>query len=198
MRPLMLASSSPRRRELLFEMGIPFETCSPRVDEQLVGQPRQVVRTLAKRKALAALALHPQRTILAADTLVCVNGQVLGKPEDLADAARMLRLLSGAWHEVYTGLCLLHQGRQIVAHARTLVQFCRLSELDVQAYCQSGEAMGKAGAYAIQGIAGMYVRQIRGSYTNVVGLPTALVRRLLMAHVEEYKDGIIKYGTHRA
>lgn len=182
MHKLILASASPRRQELLSQMGLAFEVVAPEVDEQVEGQADEVVLALAQRKALSVADLHPEAYVLAADTLVYQDGQPLGKPRDAADAARMLALLSGRWHEVHTGLCLIAPGgAQHTAHALTQVQFCALSEADIASYCDSGEPFGKAGAYAIQGLGGMYVEQICGSYSNVVGLPTALTRRMLQS-----------------
>lgn len=177
---LILASASPRRQELLAQMGFDFEVFVPQVDEQLPGEPVDVVQALARRKAQAAAAVHPDGLILAADTLVYANGQTLGKPENLEEAAGMLRLLSGSWHEVFTGVCLMKAGKEQTAYAKTRVLFSPLTAADIIAYCQSGEPMGKAGAYAIQGLGGQFIEEIAGSYANVVGLPTALVRRMMM------------------
>ncbi|NLE69710.1 MAG: septum formation inhibitor Maf [Clostridiales bacterium] len=178
-RELILASTSPRRQELLTQMGLPYQVFSPEVDEHLTGSPAEVVMALARRKALAAAGFHPGAAVLAADTLVHIQGELLGKPEDCNDAARMLRLLSGSWHEVVTGVCLVVDGVVETAHAATRVLFTALTEDEIRFYCESGEPMGKAGAYAIQGLGGMFISEIHGSYTNVVGLPTALVRQML-------------------
>ncbi len=178
-RQIILASASPRRQELLTQMGVPFQVHAPQVDEHLTGSAKQVVLELARRKALAAVSAHPQAVVLAADTLVAINGVVLGKPKDLQDAARMLGLLSGAWHEVHTGVCLALDGKIETAHAKTRVQFSDLSQDEIALYCANGEPMGKAGAYAIQGLGGMFIQQIHGSYTNVVGLPTSVVYQML-------------------
>ena len=178
-RRLILASSSPRRQELLSQMGLTFTVFSPDVDENLSGSPESVVAALAQRKSRAAAERFPDDVVLAADTLVSVNGQTLGKPEDDKDAARMLRLLSGVWHQVHTGVCLIANGQVYPAQAVTQVLFSRLEDREIQAYVASGEPMGKAGAYAIQGLASMYIEEIAGSYTNVVGLPTSKVRELL-------------------
>lgn len=176
---LVLASASPRRRELLASIGIPFELCSVDVDEHEAGEPDAVVQTLALRKAMAAAALHPDRLILAADTLVYAQGETLGKPGDAQEAGRMLRLLSGKAHLVYSGICLL-KGELRLQHVEcTKVFFEPLDEAEIAAYVRSGEPFGKAGAYAIQGLAGKYVSRIEGSYSNVVGLPLHAVIRLL-------------------
>lgn len=176
---LILASSSPRRQELLRQMGIDFDVCVPQVDESLDAEPKTLVLALSERKALAVAESHRDAAVLAADTVVSIGSTVLGKPRDARDAARMLSLLSGAWHEVHTGISLYVGGQFAKAHAMTRVRFSDLSRDEIAAYCESGEPMGKAGAYAIQGLGGMFVEEIIGSYTNVVGLPTALVRRML-------------------
>ncbi len=179
--PLILASGSPRRRELFFLMGVPFEIAAPEVDETCQGSPEERVLLLAQRKAEAALALYPKRLILAADTLVARGGSVLGKPGSREEAVNMLLSLSGGWHQVYTGVCLLDGlgGGRETAFERTEVCFSSLDEALARAYVETGEPMDKAGAYAIQGSGGMFVEEIRGSASNVVGLPMALVRRML-------------------
>jgi septum formation protein len=160
-------------------MGLSYEVFSPDVDENLEGSPTEVVIELARRKAVTAAEVYPECVILAADTLVSVGDEVLGKPQDTQDAERMLKLLNGTWHEVHTGVCVIAEDVQQVGHAVTQVLFAAMSPEEILAYCRSGEPMGKAGAYAIQGLGGMFIDQIRGSYTNVVGLPTSLVRQLL-------------------
>ena len=160
-------------------MGLDFLVFSPDVDEALFGAPETVVSQLAQRKAQAAARRFPKDVVLAADTLVSINGESLGKPRDEQDAARMLRLLSGAWHQVYTGVCVIANGQVLQEEAVTQVLFAQLSDEEIAVYVKSGEPFGKAGAYAIQGIASMYIEEIRGSYTNVVGLPTSKVRELL-------------------
>jgi septum formation protein len=117
--------------------------------------------------------------ILAADTIVYAMKEILGKPKDLTDAARMLRLLSGNVHQVYTGVCLVSGEKLLEGTAVTDVLFSRMTQEDIAFYCASGEPLGKAGAYAIQGLGSMFIEEISGSYTNVVGLPTTLVRRML-------------------
>lgn len=176
---LVLASASPRRQELLRSIGIRFELCAVDVDEHESGAPEQVVQTLAARKAKAAQAVRPGRLILAADTLVHAKGETLGKPADEHDARRMLRLLSGSWHEVYSGVCLMRDDLRLCHVECTRVLFEPMSEQEITRYIASGEPHGKAGAYAIQGLAGQYVSRIEGSYSNVVGLPLHAVVRLL-------------------
>lgn len=179
--PMILASGSPRRKELLSLMGVPFEAVSLNTDENCTGQPWERVLMLADRKAEAALSLYKDRLILAADTLVARDGHVLGKPSSFDEAMQMLLTLSGGWHEVYTGVCLLDGKslRKETAYDKTLVRFSELTEELARMYVNTGEPMDKAGAYAIQGVGGMFVEEIRGSASNVIGLPMALVRRML-------------------
>ena len=177
---LILASASPRRRELLSLTGLPFTVDAPDVDESCTLPPREAVVELSRRKALAAAALHPGCVVLAADTLVAVDDTALGKPHDEADAFRMLRLLSGRWHQVYTGVTVIGPDGMILSEADgTDVHFESMTDEDVRRYIATGEPMDKAGAYAVQGIAGLWIDQLRGSHTNVIGLPMALVRRML-------------------
>jgi len=177
-----LASRSPRRSELLRRAGIQFRVQAADVDETAFpGEPPVgYVRRLALAKAQAV----PGDLVLGADTIVVIDGQILGKPADVRDAARMLRLLSGRPHEVITGICLL--GRHaVIAHETTTVFFAHLTEREITDYVKSGEPMDKAGAYAIQGRASCFVERIQGSYTNVVGLPVTLVYR----HLRDFLTG---------
>lgn len=178
--PLILASASPRRRELLAMTGLSFTIDAPDVDESCDLPPREAVQELSRRKALAAAALHPGCVILAADTLVSVDDAALGKPRDEADAFRMLRSLSGRWHQVYTGVTVVAADGSIHTDADgTDVHFEAMTDEDIRGYIATKEPMDKAGAYAVQGIAGLWIDQLRGSHTNVIGLPMTLVRRLL-------------------
>ena len=162
--PLVLASASPRRLELVSLLGIPFEVIPSRAEENdVTGSGKERVRVLARRKGEEVAARLPGRTVLAADTLVCVENEVLGKPVDEADAARMIRLLSGRSHWVYTGVCLLlPDGTVREEVCGTEVCFARLDEGEILRYAASGEPMDKAGAYAVQGRAGAFVRSIHG------------------------------------
>jgi septum formation protein len=162
-------------------MGVPFRVVVSDVDEGMEGPPQALVVTLAQRKAQAVAARCPGDLVLAADTVVACGDAVLGKPRDEEDAARMLALLAGRWHDVYTGLCAIDAaiGRQETALDRTRVRFLPLTARDIAGYVATGEPMGKAGAYAIQGRAGMYVQAIEGSPSNVMGLPMAAARQLL-------------------
>ena len=180
-RLLILASGSPRRRELLAKMGYTFETCSPGVDEHAEGHPRDVVVTLAQRKANAASEHHHSGIIIASDTLVSLDGVPLGKPADEEDAKRMLRNLSDREHEVFTGVCLLDAdtGKYEVRSVRTGVAFRAITESEIEEYVATGEPMDKAGAYAIQGGAGKFVEKLDGELENVIGFPVVEVREML-------------------
>ena len=172
----MLASQSPRRSEILRQAGIPFTRRVAAVDETpLEGEkPEDYVVRLAELKALAVPA-GPGETVLGADTTVVVDGEMLGKPADAADARRMLARLSGRQHEVITGICL-KRGVEVVRDcATTKVWFALMSAREIEEYVSSGEPMDKAGAYAIQGLASKFIEKIDGCYFNVVGLPVALV-----------------------
>jgi septum formation protein len=176
---LILASASPRRAELLCAAGIDFTTRSADVDETLLPAeaPRAYVERLARAKAQAVA--RPGELVLGADTTAVIGAEIAGKPVDAADAARMLRMLSGQWHEVLTAVALLRDERARSAVAVTRVKFAELSEAEIAWYVASGEPFDKAGAYAIQGYAARFVEGIEGEYANVVGLPVRLVYSLL-------------------
>jgi len=178
---LVLASASPRRQELLRNAGIAFEVQPADIpeDPQLGERAEECAERLAREKALAVARQRPQDVVLGADTVVVVDGLILGKPSDAADAARMLRLLSGREHRVITGVCLVVSGQPSVASETTLVTVSEITEEEIAGYVASGEPMDKAGAYAIQGIASRWIPRIEGDYSNVVGLPVALVWRML-------------------
>ncbi|MBR4361034.1 MAG: septum formation inhibitor Maf [Clostridia bacterium] len=177
---LILASASPRRRELMAYTGIPFEVIVADAPETKEGRPDALVMENARRKAQAVADGHPGRLVIGADTVVYQNGRALGKPRDRQDAICMLRALSGAWHEVYTGVCVIRPDGTTDARCDvSRVQFAQLDEETIARYVDTGEPFDKAGAYAVQGRAGMYVRRIEGSYSNVIGLPMAMVRDML-------------------
>jgi septum formation protein len=179
---LVLASSSPRRQDLLREAGIAFEVRPAHIpEERNAGEPPvEYARRLALEKAQAVARDLPGRHVLGADTIVVVDGEVLEKPIDPRDAERMLRLLSGRGHQVITAVCLLApQGLPHTRFASTLVHFRELGEEEVRRYVASGEPMDKAGAYAIQGGAAEWIQRIEGDYSNVVGLPLPLVKEML-------------------
>ncbi len=180
-RPLVLASGSPRRAELLTAAGVAFEAISTGVDETpFDGESAEAhVRRLAEAKARAAAIRRPHAVVIGADTVVVVAGRMLGKPRDEAEAGAMLRALSGREHYVVTGVALVDDGVARVEVDTTRVRFAPLTDEDIEWYVASGEPMDKAGAYAIQGLASRFVESIGGSYSNVVGLPVALVWRML-------------------
>lgn len=178
---LVLASASPRRQELLNNAGIAFEVQPAHIPEEpLPGeQAKDCAERLALEKAQAVAKQRPQDVVLGADTIVVIDTQILGKPTDAADAARMLRMLSGREHQVITGVCLVRDGHASVASETTNVTMSEISEKEITDYVATGEPMDKAGAYAIQGIASRWIPRIEGDYSNVVGLPVALVWRML-------------------
>jgi septum formation protein len=182
---LVLASASPRRQELLRNAGISFVVQPADVDETpAAGETaRDCAERLACDKALAVSRARPQDLVLGADTIVVVDEAILGKPVDAEDAARMLRLLSGRVHSVITGVCLVKPAARApevtVASEATLVTVNQLSDSEIKAYVATGEPMDKAGAYAIQGMASRWIPRIEGDYSNVVGLPVALVYKML-------------------
>lgn len=179
---LILASASPRRRELLAQMGLTFQVRAADIDEHMDRSlpPGQLVETISAEKARAAAeTAGPDSLILAADTVVAWNGRVLGKPEDEAQAAEMLALLSGRTHQVYTGFTL-RRGEQIETRSQmTQVTFRPLTQAEIAAYVATGEPMDKAGAYGIQGLGSLLVESIQGDYFNVMGLPVCLLGQTL-------------------
>lgn len=187
---IVLASASPRRQELLRHAGIVFTVQPADINEApLAGEfARECAERLAREKALAVFQSHPKSYVLGADTIVVVDDLILGKPRDGADAARMLRLLSGRTHAVITGVCLVGLGARDqglgashtnIASETTSVTVCEISDDEIHAYIATGEPMDKAGAYAIQGRASRWIPRIEGDYSNVVGLPVALVYAML-------------------
>ncbi len=184
---LILASASPRRREILDTLGVSFTVCVYDADESCtVSDPGARVETIASRKCLATWAalsaegaLTEDTLILAADTLVTLDGDFLGKPRDEADATRMVRRLQGRTHTVASGICLWYRGHTVTAHELTGVTFAPMSDADITTYIATGESMGKAGAYAIQGYAARFISGIDGDYFNVVGLPVHRLARTM-------------------
>lgn len=183
MSDFILASASPRRKELLEQCGYNFEIipseCEESVPEGL--SPKDIVEGLAYQKALDVYSMHPDRIVLGADTVVCFDGEILGKPKDEKDAKRMLKMLSGQTHEVRTGFALLGKGVEFVSSEAAMVTFFHLSDEQIDNYIKTGEPMDKAGAYGIQGKGAVLVRSVLGDYFNVVGLPVANVSRALAA-----------------
>ena len=181
---LYLASSSPRRRELMGYTGIPFEIKVSDADELADGAPDELVRENARRKGRAVAAHCPDDVVLSADTLVYLPDEqtVLGKPRNKEDAVRMLKSMQGKWHEVYTGVCVIGPMGEDVRVDVAKVLFDPLTDETIRQYVDTGEPMDKAGSYALQGVGGMFVRRIEGSYSCVIGLPMATVRDMLMPY----------------
>lgn len=181
---LILASGSPRRKELLTRAGAEFEVCVSDVDESGVcGTPEEVVSALSEMKGAAVFASHKKDCVLSADTVVALDGEIFGKPRDEKDALRMLKALDGRKHFVYTGVCVMFErnGEPVTEKkvVGTEVFFRNACEDELKAYVATGEPMGKAGAYAIQGRGGNFVEKINGDWSNVVGLPVCTVIKML-------------------
>lgn len=182
--PLVLASASPRRRELLGEAGYRFEVAAPKLDEPAWVHPHVTpsihAESLAYFKARNIASEHAHKTILAADTIAVIEGEVIGKPTDRDDAGRILRRLSGTTHSVITGVVLLHpaSGRRMLQHAISMVRMRSLGEAAIRAYLDTGRWQGKAGAYGIQDQDDPFVSAVTGSFTNVVGLPMELLAQM--------------------
>ena len=176
--PITLASVSPQRRGILEQLDIPFTVVPPRFDEELTGDPADVVMANARGKA-HSVGPYEECPVLGVDTAVVVDDEALGKPADAAEAEAMLERLSGRTHEVISGLCLITPGWEELEHEVTLVTFRPLTARDLAHYVGSGEWENRAGGYAIQGLGGSLVERVEGDYLNVVGLPAALLVRLL-------------------
>ena len=179
--PLVLASRSPQRRAILEQLGIPFDVVEPRYDEHTpqIADAVELVREHAQGKARSVADEAGDRPVLGVDTEVVLQGVIFGKPADATEAEQMLEALSGQTHVVMSGLCLLTLGWEVVEHEGTLVTFRELTPRDLGLYVETGEWEGRAGAYAIQGRGAALVKCIEGDYLNVVGLPAALLVRLL-------------------
>lgn len=178
---LVLASSSPSRKMLLERAGLEFDVIVSGVDETVPPEfsPAQTVECLARRKGRAVLPLCPDCAIISADSVVSIDGMILGKPEDDEDAKATLRRLSGRTHEIFTGVCLLACGKEEVFHQRTQVTFYPLTEEEIGEYVAMGESRGRAGSYGIEGAGVVLIESICGDYSNIVGLPVAeTIRRL--------------------
>ena len=177
---IILASASPRRRDLLKQMGVKFEVRVPDADETgIYGSPDEVVKTLAVRKADKVFCAQDE-VIVSADTVVFIDGRILNKPSGYSEAFRMLEFLSGRRHEVFTGVCVrTHGGKIFTDVCRTNVFFRKLGKDEIDEYIKTGEASDKAGSYAIQGRGALFVEKIEGDYNNVVGLPLVNLAGLL-------------------
>jgi septum formation protein len=192
-KPLVLASGSPRRKELLEQVGLTFSIDVADVDENLEeDRPASLVEQLSRKKALAVLQRHPGAIVLGADTVVAYEDEILGKPKDEADALNMLSMLAGRVHHVYTGvtICSMEEGQPVMDtfHVCTKVSMYDTPRDLLEAYIRTGEPMDKAGAYGIQGMGAVLVKEIEGDYNNVVGLPVSEVFRRLdgMVHSQSY------------
>ena len=181
MADIILASSSPRRQELLTQLGLDFDIFSPDVDETVQENESvtDYVERLACYKAQVVLSQFPSAIVIAADTSLSVNGKIIGKPESKQHAFEIWSELSGQWHDVYSGICVATSAQVLSQVVRTQVEFQQLNQVEMEKYWATGEPIGKAGAYAIQGIAAQYIPQIKGSYSNVVGLPLHEIAQLL-------------------
>jgi septum formation protein len=184
---LILASSSPRRQELIRSLGLPVRIIPSEADETVSGQlqPKEIVETLAERKASSVAAALPESErkglVIGSDTIVVLDGSVLGKPKDEAEAADMLTRLQGRAHEVYSGVTIIDaaSGRTVTSHLVTRVWMKELDALRIRKYIETGEPMDKAGSYGIQGLGALLVERIEGDFFNVVGLPVSLVADVL-------------------
>lgn len=180
---IILASASPRRRELLENVGVKDMKIIPAHGEERVPEgaaPDEAVKAISRAKAAeVAEQCRPGDVIIAADTVVCIDGEILGKPRDAAEAKSMLRRLSGREHEVFTGVTVICSGRELVCAERTAVRFRPLSPGEIDAYVATGEPMDKAGAYGAQGLACLFVEGITGDFFNVMGLPMCRLGRML-------------------
>ncbi|MES9671040.1 Maf family protein [Bacillus pseudomycoides] len=181
MKKLILASGSPRRKELLELAGVPFEIVVSEIEETIgaYSSPADIVMSLALQKASAVVEHHEDSVVLGADTIVTYESRILGKPKDEAEAKEILQLLSGKTHEVYTGVALISKEKTVTFYERAEVMFWELTEEEIDAYIATKEPLDKAGSYGIQGKGSIFVQHIQGDYYSVVGLPIArLVREL--------------------
>ena len=178
---LVLASGSPRRAEILNSVGWEFTKHVADIDEASLADetPERYVLRLACEKAEAVAVKFPHEIVLGADTTVVISGQIIGKPADLADARRMLRLLAGNWHEVLTGVAIVAHAETLSAVRRTRVKFAPMTDSEIAFLAERGDPLDKAGAYAVQAQAALFIERIEGDYWNVVGLPVNLVYELI-------------------
>ncbi|MTH52980.1 septum formation inhibitor Maf [Bacillus mangrovi] len=178
---LILASGSPRRKELLENLKVPFNVMITNVDETISEGtgPEKAVQQLARKKAVHIAGSFPDSFIVAADTVVVLDGDILGKPKDEQEAIRTLGRLSGRTHHVYTGVSIIKGKKERIFHTATEVTFYDLSGEEIQKYAETGEPLDKAGSYGIQGLGSLFVKEIKGDYYSVVGLPVARLLREL-------------------
>ena len=194
---LILASSSPRRKEILTAVNWPFEAVAANIDETRLDSEEALtyVKRLAETKARAVAARFASGLVLGADTVVLAENEILGQPREPNEARRMLKLLSGKWHEVLTGVFLMRapNGQAVIDHEITRVRFAELSAAELDWYVATGEPLDKAGAYAIQGQAGLFIEEIEGDYFNIVGLPIRLVYELTLKLADTNAVGVQIY-----
>jgi septum formation protein len=178
---LVLASGSPRRAEIMTSVGWEFEKDVPDIDEsELFGEsPTDYVQRLALEKAELIAQRHRGKTVLGADTTVVIGGEIIGKPVDESHARQMISMLSGNWHEVLTGIAVVQDGESLIDLQRTRVKFAAMSEEEIAFLVEKGDPLDKAGAYAVQAQAALFIEAIEGDYWNVVGLPISLVYRII-------------------
>ena len=191
---IILASQSPRRREILTLMDIPFEVIESHVREvpPKGATPPELVKALAEQKARAVFALHPEDCVIGADTVVDLDGRVLGKPHTRSRAKEYLRLLQGRSHIVYTGVCVLTPGHADVRSVRTDVTFRPMTDEEIDWYVDTGDPLDKAGSYGVQGPASLFVDHLEGNYFNIIGMPApTLYEMLLNAHVIDRRHRVV-------
>ena len=184
-RRIILASASPRRKEILSKLGVPFEIQVSTCDENIgVEDPSDMVEQLSKLKADDVAKRNPDALVIGADTVVSYGNSILGKPKDREDAIGMIKMISGHEHHVYTGVTIVIPGEDTVSFVEsTCVKVAEMSDVEIERYVDSGEPMDKAGAYAIQGLFAPYITGIEGDYYNVVGLPIASVYSILKRYI---------------
>ncbi|MDA1477449.1 Maf family protein [Bacillus changyiensis] len=180
-KPFILASQSPRRKELLDLLQFPYSIVVSETEEKINRNfsPEENVKWLAEQKVQEIAERYPEAVVLGADTIVCFDDVYLGKPKDTEDAERMLRMLSGKTHSVFTGVCIKSTDKSVTFYNETEVTFWPLEEEDISAYIKTGEPFDKAGSYGIQGKGALFVKQIKGDYYSVVGLPISKTMRML-------------------
>lgn len=191
MKKVILASSSPRRRELMSQAEIKYDICIKNVDETIPEgtEPGKAAETTAMKKATAVAQVNEDAIVVGADTIVVFQDKILGKPKDKEDAVRMLKMLSGKEHKVITGVCLVHNKKAECFHSESTVKFYELTDEEIKHYVATGEPMDKAGAYGIQGKGCVLVEKIEGDYFNIVGLPISRVaREIRRIQSEEVKE----------
>ena len=195
--PVVLASGSPRRSEIMTSVGWQFIKIVPDIDESLITgeSPEDYVTRLARLKAEVVASENPREIVLGADTTVVIDNEIIGKPLDMADARRMIAALSGRWHEVLTGVAIVIKGETRVGLQRTRVKFAELSGAEIDFLTEKGDPLDKAGAYAVQAQAALFIEGIEGDYWNVVGLPISLVYRLVNSTRPSREFSNIARGT---